>query len=495
VQRSTITKNDSEQIASITDLSGFNNTLNKVTEARKPIYIANDGGYPAIQFNQQYMASTNALTSVSEETIFLLVKVNAVEGATTANRYLCGPVTGNGGLFHQPTDAGVPQLNFVTGANTTNGVGGVRAVYDCNIGNYKVIRLRRYQDTGRDGYAELYENGLLMAIETHSDGTYSYTQTIGAKNNSTTFAGNFNLREYLHYTVALTEQQCAAIERMMISGFSVFQKPAWVVNELPQVQRYAIANNIQSAAAMPGGEAWLTRYWGDSQCTSFAENDTFDPKYIQEFTNSYIASTSTSQWALLNNTDTAGSNNLALGQGYSGLESTLAWELEQQGKKNYIIKYGIPGSTLANDGGNDNWNVQLATSNFPTRYRRLATQALNNEVCLNGTWLRDNGVCSFVATNDAVTAYVAGIPQNYTDMIEFDASIQGFENSTRYIMQIYSDSPSYNQMALARQYVPQVASAVQNGVFVDVMNSTLDTVDGTHANGAAYAAMANIITH
>jgi len=339
---------------------------------------------------------------------------------------------------------------------------------------------------------EVYENGFLVGDETHSTGTESYTLRIGARG---TNASIIKWRAFVHYSRALSNAECDRIERYLNRRYNVFTVPAWAVNELPQVKRYAIANDIASAAAMPGGDAYFVAYFGDSTTGGYADKSTFDGKYIKAFTNAYIYEWNTlSDWLLLNTTDTVSHNNKpGNGQPTAGMEATLAWEINNAGSDVYICKFHANGSTLADDGTDNNWNVTRATSNYPTRLKRFIHESINEEVCRNGRRLIYAGNVIFLGTNDATESYYSSIQTNLTNLIGFVRSIQGLENTKTAICEIFSSSGSYPIINEARSSLVTVASSLPNCQHIDGMDSVSNTVDNTHPNAATYTSMGSTV--
>lgn len=476
-------------VDSITDLSGNANTATGVTTNR-PTYTANDGdGFPCIDSNNKYVTAGSGFTSLTEETIFMVVKVAAVSSTVEG---LFGGTTGNFGAFH--TNATTPpQLNWTTNSSTTNGTGGIRDVWDANTGSkYKILRFRRIVGTGRAGYMEIYENGLLMDKETHSSGTESYTMRIGARGTS---ASIIKWRAFLHYSRALSDSECERVERYLNLRYNVYSVPAWATNELPQVKRYAIANDITASGDMSGGDAYLWTLFGDSTAGGFALKSGFDSEYIKAFTDAFIYEWNTaSDWQALDTTDTAShTNKPGNGQATAGMEATLSWEFNNAGYDSYVCKFHANGSTLADDATDNNWNVSRSTSNYPTRLRRFIQDSINEEVCRNGRRLILAGNVIYLGTNDATEAYYSGIQTNLTALIDFVRGIQGLENSKIAICEIFSASASYPRITEARAALIATAAANSNCYHIDGMDSVGDTVDNTHPNSATYTAMASTI--
>lgn len=483
------TPGNGDLVATISDISGQNNTGTAPYSYTRATYVADDGdGYPCLDSNNDYYDAATGWTDVTEETYFMVVKV--VSPIATSIEGLFGSNTNdNHGAYHSPGTPNV--LHWTTSASTANAVGSIRDVLDGNIGSkYKILRFRRKVGTGRDGFIEIFENGRIMMRDTHSTGSQSCTIRWGARGTS---AGIVKMRAFIHFNKALTETQCQVFEAHLNSEYNVFSLPAWCENSLPQVQRYAIANNIALEASMPK-KGYVASLAGDSTVVSFAPNSEFDVKYIKAFTDAYIYEWNIANaWELLDTTDTASANNKAMSQGYAGHEATLAWEINNQLSEDaYIMKYGISGAHLENDSAPNNWNIDNLESEFPTRFRRFMLQALNKEA-LAGTNLINLGIVIHLGTNDADESGYATIASNLTKLINFFRDIPGLENSKVAICEIFSTSASYPRITEARQALVDVANSLPNCSHINGMDAVGDTTDNTHPSGATYTAMASTI--
>lgn len=477
----TITKDGSNLISNFSDKSGAGNHGNG-SSTTKPTYVANDGdGLPSISSNNKTLQLSVTTNSVTAETIFMVVKVNAV---STTNMYLFGKNGESYGAWH--TNATTPAtLNWGTSASTTDGVGGIRDVYDVNIGSkYKILRFRRSQ---ANNLIELYENGMFMGLETHTNGSTNVLLQIGGKGS---LRSNINWREFIQYNGALTDAQCRQVERYLNKKWNVYSTPSWCANDHDAVKRYAIANNIASAAGMTK-TAYFLRYIGDSTCRGLESKSNFNSNYIKLFTNAYIYNTSTFAWNALDTRNAASHNNYGETQSQAGMEGVLAYEIQAAtGKDVYIMKYGVSGTELA-----VGWDVATAGAQWIAA-RRASHESIMKEVLSNGTRLIDLGLVIFLGTNDADTqAQADAAYTRYMALVNGWRSVPGNPSPMRVAMcEIFSSNPTYSYINTVRQAQIDAVAAAGNAQLIDGMDSAANTIDNTHPNAATYTAMGQAIT-
>lgn len=467
---------DSISAVAPTTITGSSTTTNR------PTLIADDGdGFPCIDSNNKHIDASSGFTNLTEETLFMVVKVVSV-GSTVEGIF--GGASGNYGLYH--TNATTPaQMNMTTASSTTDAVGALRDVWDYNVGNYKILRMRRKVGTGRDGFMELYENGQIIALDTHSSGTESITFRIGARGG--TSKGIIKWRTFLHYSRALTDTECFNIEAYLNDKYNVYTVPSWAASSLPQVKRYAIANSIASAAAMPGGTKKFWSLIGDSTTVGYSLKSAYDAKYRAAITNASIYEWNIlGDWQGYDSTDSASRTDKGRIQAEVGLDATMSWEITNASAKSHMLKYGILGAAVGDTGDNNNFNTANASTNYPTRLRRYLLKSINEEVALNGTNLVNYGLVTYIGTNDAVDAYYATLQANFTNLIAFYRNIPGMSTTKVAINQIFSNSGSYTRITEARAALVSAAAAISNCQLFSTNDNAAGTVDGTHPNHTQY---------
>ncbi len=475
----TITKDGSNVISVMTDKSGNGNDTRQTTAGSRPTWLASEDGSAAVQSTNKSLLSDDTIASVDEETIFMVVRVDAVNSGAD---YLFGSnAAGSYGAFHSSTG---DLLNWAT-ENSTDGTGAVRNLIDINIGSkFKILTFRRSVTLGK---IEVYENGLLMGIETHNVNAIDQRMQVGARGS---LAAECTWREFIWSTSHLDDATLAQVHNYLNNKYDIYTVPSSNDNDF--VNRYMIANDITDPDTLTS--AYYIDYIGDSTCVGFADKANFDSGYIKLFDDAYINNSGGTAWLALDSRDAATDNNLGRVQGEAGMEVVLAEEISTaQSADCYIMKFGISGSTLANVSPPSNWNVEAGfnnTSSWATRIRRYKTELIADQVLNNGTRIIDLGLVIFLGTNDANNSTNADAAQaNYQDLINWWRGFPGFISNKVCACEIFSNSASYPEINTVRAAIEAVASNDANVTFIDGMDDAGDTTDGTHPNAATYENM------
>lgn len=505
-------------------IAGLNFTQS--TSSNRPNFATNiQNGRSVIQMiydgttfaNNDFMecAGSPAFTAVTEETVFLVVKIGryqdltTVIGATTtaegATIWGSTVVTGVGNYALYASTESTRTMIQLTTANSTDGDGGIRLV-DFNNNRFMILAFRRLATTtGRFGISQLWENNSIAAQRLHRSGSCNYTPRIGRGRNNNG-AGANEYAEILRFNRYLTDAEMSQVFSILNNKWDVYRNVSWLNGDWfnnPYNRRRIYADNANETSHSSYSYEDFFSSDGDSTNNGWALKSELSAPLNTTITGCLIYNNTTGVYDTIDGTDPSSANQGQTANKF-GLEIPLSYAMQQTSGRNVrYVKLGVDGTRQSfNDNSGDWWiDTNLnpywtgAATGSNANLFMLRFQNAHNRIYRTGGILTNvQGATSFLGTNDSGDAYTVMQDGTYND------ARRRFLLWRYYLMNIKAPAIIANPQSVSLAYNPnivtcrtlhtQIASDLAEVEIVEdgwnPATSGVHTVDGTHPNLSGY---------